>query len=391
VPAIVNARLHTPWEVISPGWLRVEGGRIAAMGTGVPDLPPGEQVLDVGGRVVAPGFIDLHLHGAAGWDVMDEDVGGLPAISAFLARHGCTAWLAATMTAAAPAITRRLQAIARAAQAKPHGARLLGAYVEGPFFNPQGAGAQPPEFLEHPTPQKAAALLGEARPWVKVVSLSPELPGALDTIRWLAAEGIVPALGHTWATYDETQAALAAGARHATHLYSAMRPFDKRDPGVIAAVWTDERCSAEVICDLIHAHPAALEVARKMKGPDRLVMITDAMLATGQPPGEYRLGGQPVQVDGRVALLSGSLDDPAHAVLAGSVLTQDRALGNVHRALGWSLPEALAYLSLNPARVLGLDGNRGRLYPGYEADIVVLEADLEIWGTMVGGEWVYRK
>jgi len=390
--AISNARLYTPWQVIGPGWLLVEGDRIRALGPGAPaQLPPGTQTLDLGGRLLAPGFIDLHLHGGSGWDVMDESEQALPAISRFVARFGCTGFLPTTITAGPAHITRRLAAIAQAAQDQPQGARVLGAHVEGPYFNPVTAGAQPPQYLRNPDPEHAERMLGEALPWVRTFSLAPELPGALPTIAWLADQGIVPCLGHTNATYDQFREAMAAGARHATHLYSAMRPFDKRDPGIIGGVWTDERCSAEVICDLVHAHPAALEVARQTKGPDRLVLVSDAMKATGQPPGVYELGSQRVMVDEQVALLSGSLDEPAQAVLAGSVLTLDRALANAHLALGWPLPEVLACLGLNPARVIGLDAHKGRLQPGYDADLVVLEPDLRVWGTMVGGEWVYLR
>ena len=386
---LVNAVTYTPWQVTSPGWLEVAGERIAALGSGEPAVPPGSQVLDLNGRRLVPGFIDLHIHGARGWDVMDESPDALPTISRFLVQHGCTGFLATTLTADLEHISRRLGAIARAAEGKPQGARVLGAHVEGPYFNPEAAGAQPPQYLKSPDPQEAACLLGDHLPWVRTFSLAPELPGALPTIEWLAGHGVVPCLGHTMATYDQFRAAVAAGARHATHLYSAMRTFHHRDPGIVAGIWNEHGFSAEVICDLVHAHPAALGVARRMKGPDQLVMVTDAMKATGQPPGRYDLGGQEVTVDGRAALLSGSLDEPARAVLAGSVLTLEVALRNVHLRLGWSLPEALACLTANPARVIGLDDRKGRLQPGYDADLVVLEPDLSVWGVMVAGGWAY--
>ncbi len=386
--ALVNARLYTPCQAIEPGWVLVEGERLAGVGAG--PAPAADHTLDLGGRLLAPGFIDIHTHGAVGFDVMDEAADALPAISAFLAEHGCTGWLPTTLTAQPERITRRLAAIAEAAQGKPQGARVLGAHVEGPYFSLRGTGAQPAQYLDDPTPEKAARLLGDALPWVRTLSLAPELPGAVETIGWLAGQGIAPCLGHTWATYEQFQAAVAAGARHATHLYSAMRPFDKRDPGIIGGVWTQPGFTAEVICDLIHAHPAALQVARTTKGPDDLVLVTDAMLATGRPPGRYELGGQEVMVDERVALLSGSLDDPANAVLAGSVLTIDQAVRNAHLRLGWPLPEVLACVTANPARVIGLADRKGRLQAGYDADLVVLDGDLAVMGTMVGGEWMDR-
>jgi N-acetylglucosamine-6-phosphate deacetylase len=260
--------------------------------------------------------------------------------------------------------------------------------MEGPFFNLEYAGAQPREFILPPTLPDARRLLEAAGPSLKMLSIAPELPGALDVIRLMRQNGVVCSAAHTAATYDEFTAAVDAGVSVVTHIYSGMRPFFHRDPGIIGAALTDQRVCLTLIGDLIHAHPCAVNIARAMTRPDRLIFITDQIKATGLPDGEYTLVNQKIRVERGAAVLSGSLDDPGRMVLAGSLLTMDQAIRNVVQKLGWPLQEALAYASLNPARALGLS-SKGAVEKGADADLVILNQDLTVWRTIVSGKVVY--
>ena len=373
---LANARLALPDGVLRHGWLRVEDGRIAALGEGA----AGGAGRDLGGAVLAPGFIDVHVHGAAGAEFLDADAGQRAAILRAHARGGTTGLLATTVTASRERLAAAVAALA-AAEPVPGGAALLGIHLEGPYLCDRRRGAQDPAHLRAPDLGELDALLASGP--VRLVTLAPELPGALAAIERLAGAGVVASVGHTDATYAQALAAFDAGATHATHLFNGMRPFHHREPGVIGAALERDDVTCELICDGEHLDPAVVGLVRRIKGLDRTVLITDAMAATGLGDGEYRLGALPVRVRGRRAEL-------ADGTLAGSTLTMGAAVRTAVRAAGLALPDALRMAAATPARVLGLEASKGALAPGLDADLVVLDDDLAVTGTMVGGAWVHR-
>jgi N-acetylglucosamine-6-phosphate deacetylase len=367
-----------PDGVLDDGWVRVHAGRIVAVGTGA--APAGE-VHRLDGGWLLPGFIDLHVHGGGGRDVTGtpED---LAAAVAFHRGHGTTATLVSLVTAPVEELRAQLARVADLADRGPgDDGHVLGAHLEGPFLSAVRCGAQNPAHLLRPDRGVLASLIDAGRGWLKIVTIAPELPGALELIDDLVDAGIVAAVGHTDATYDQARAAFDRGASLATHLFNGMRPIHHREPGpVLAALDSHARC--EVINDGVHVHAAVLaEVCAR--GADRLILITDAIEACGAPPGRYRLGGQDVVVtDGQARLAE-------TGALAGSTLTMD---GAVRRAVRSGLPieGASRAAAANPALTLGVRDRLGAIAPGLVADLVSLDEDLRLRAVMAGGRWVSR-
>ena len=338
--------------------------------------------LDATGCYVLPGFIDVHVHGGDGYDTMDATAEGLTAMATFFARHGVTAFLATTMTAPHADIRRAVAAVGQWGQQITGGARIIGVHVEGPYISLKFPGAQPAEFIRPPSVDEFAELLA-AGP-VRMMTLAPEVKGSAELITAARQQGVIAVWGHTDATYERCVQAAAWGVTQATHTYNAMSGLHHRKPGVLGATLTLDSIYAQLIADNIHVHPAAMNVLARCKGVDRTVLITDAMRAAGLPEGEYDLGGQPVTVkDGSCRLADGTL--------AGSILTMERALGNFMAATGLSLAAAWPTTSRTPAQSLGLDQHYGALQPGYQADIVLLDPQLQVVATVVGGQIVYLR
>ncbi|MCL4858984.1 MAG: N-acetylglucosamine-6-phosphate deacetylase [Caldilineaceae bacterium] len=358
------------------------GGRIAGLHapSGLP--PTALTTLDAEGYTVLPGFVDVHIHGSDGVDVMDASPAGLATLASFLATHGVTSFLATTMTAPHDAIRNAVAAVATYMANPSAGARILGVHVEGPYISPHFPGAQPASLIRPPNLTEFAELLA-AGP-VRMITLAPEAPGAHALIRAAVAVGITVALGHTNASYEECQAASALGVRQATHTYNAMRGLHHREPGALGAVLSNDALYAQLIADFVHVHPAGIQILARCKGVERMVLITDAMRAAGLGPGDYELGGQPVKVaDGECRLADG--------VLAGSILTMDQALRNFIAATGLSLAEAWPVSSRTPAHSIGFGAEVGTLTPGAYADLVLLDARLQVVATVVAGEIVYLR
>ncbi len=370
----------TPHQRLRPGWVAVRGARIDAVGSGCP--PSGLVVLDLGARVLTPGFVDLHVHGGDGAQVNgatpEEVAASVGTVARCHLRHGTTALLATTVADTPARLTAAVRGVAAAgAHPVPEAAYVLGAHLEGPWVAPGRAGAQDPQALRAPSVSEFAALLDAARGTVRLVTLAPELPGAFDLIRAAAVQGLVVSVGHTEADWETTKRAFDAGARHVTHLFNAMPGVHHRRPGPVVAALDDPRVSVEIIADGIHIHPAVL--ARVLAAaPDRVTAVTDAMAATGLPPRRYRLGRLDVILEGRRVALAEAPD-----TLAGSVLTMDRAVKVLVDA-GVGLPAAVTAATATPARVIG-EPTRGRLGPGAEADLVVLERDLSVAAVLRAG------
>jgi N-acetylglucosamine-6-phosphate deacetylase len=363
--------------------LEVEEGRIAALRPAAEGEQPSDGDLDARDAIVVPGFIDSHVHGGVGLDVMDGQVETIHTLASHLPSRGVTAFLVTPLTSPWPPI-RDVVAAAREARRSPAGgAAILGCHIEGPFINPRYKGAQNPEFIAAPDFGQVEKHLGDLLTDVWIMTIAPEMPGALDAIRHLTAAGVRVSVGHTAATYDEVSAAIDAGATRATHCYNAMRGMHHREPGTVGAVLTRPELTAEIIWDNIHVHPSMCTLLCRAKGTDQVVAVSDGTSAVGMPDGyEFELWGlQAVLNEGAARLKDGG-------ALAGSAIALDDAFRNAHEHLG--LVEAVNLCSLGPARSLGLDGARGHLDPGAQADFVVLSPDLGVRATFVGGREVYR-
>jgi len=384
--AFTAARLFTPTEEILTPLLLVEDGRITEVSSrSQKDVPGDASLVDFGDAVLAPGFFDIHIHGGAGLDVMLASLSDLPRLGKFLATHGVTAYFPTTVAAPLDATYAALGRLADAIEAAkaistngdPVQARPLGIHLEGPFLSHKRRGVHPPENLVTPTPEIFDRLWQAARGHVRVLTIAPEIPGAMEVIAEAARRNVCVSIGHSDAELPIAQAAVKAGARHATHTFNAMRPLDHRDPGIIGEVLTDDRLSADLIVDGIHVAPAVVKLFLQAKGTERAVLITDAISATGMPDGRYQLG--PIQVDVKDGKCTSG------GSLAGSVLTMDRAVRNVTQFSDWSLRDAVRAATLNPARAVGLADNRGILARGADADFTVLSPAGEVLKTIVRG------
>ena len=374
--------VFTPAERLADGWVHVRESRIAAVGSGPAPAANAPVVRFPAGACVAPGFIDLHVHGGGGAQV-GPDPHAIAEMAAFHARHGTTGLLATTAPAPQDTLLDTVRAVAAVAR-RPHAeaARVLGCHLEGPFVSPDRPGALEVRHLRPPDQAELGRLLDAGGGSVQMVAIAPELPGALELIAGAAGEGVVVAIGHTDATYEEALAGIDRGARAATHLFNGMRPLQHREPGPAGAALAAPRVTVELIADGVHVHPAMVRVVHAAKGPDRVALVTDAMQAAGLPDGDYALGEQQVVVRGGEARnASGSL--------AGSTLTMDRAVRLCVREAGIPLIDALIMASATPAALLGIGEVTGRLAPGADADLVVLDEDLTAIGTMVGGRWAH--
>lgn len=373
-----SQRIVTPSGVVT-GEVSVANGKIASV---TPASGTGEDTIDVGDRWLVPGYIDTHVHGGGGWQCNTADPSDIHAMARFHGRHGTTALLATTVAAPPDELEAALRAIAVCTQHPAStGAVVLGAHLEGPFLSTARPGAMDPAMFRNPSKQLLERLFAAGQGTVRMMTLAPELPGALDVVRDLAAAGAVASIGHTDADYDQTLAASRAGAHAATHLFNAMPPFHHRHPGVLGAVLDLPEISCELICDAIHVDPAALRLAYRAKGPAAIRLVTDAMQAAGMPDGTYRLGAAAVEVRDGAAVLASS------GSIAGSTLTMGQAVANAVSLLDISVEQAIALASTNPARLLGLEGRKGALARGNDADMVVLDDDLSVYGTIVGGVW----
>ena len=365
-------RIVTPTRVIA-GEVAVDGGRIASVSL----RPAGSgEVLELGGRWLAPGLIDTHVHGGAGAQCNTPDPDEVDAVAAFHALHGTTALLATTAAAPLDELEASLAAIARS------GPIVIGAHLEGPFLSAEWPGAMDPSAFADPDPDAVARLLEAGAGTVAMMTLAPELPGALELIGALTGSGAVASLGHTDASYEQAEAAVAAGARSVTHLFNAMRPLHHRDPGAIGAALDLPQVGCELICDGVHVDPVVLRLAHRIKSSARVRLVTDAIAAAGMPDGRYRLGAAAVDVSGGIARV------PSGESLAGSTLTMDAAVRHAVEYLHVPVPEALAMASANPARMLGIDHRKGAIAAGLDADLVILDDELRCHATMLAGEWV---
>ncbi|MEK4077080.1 N-acetylglucosamine-6-phosphate deacetylase [Paenibacillus sp. FSL M7-0656] len=382
--SLLRGKLLLSNEILEDGVLAWRDEKIlyAGLPEGLPEQIRREALpLSVPERgLIVPGFIDIHVHGGNGEDFMDASPEVLDKISSFHSTQGTTAMLATSMTAPKERLDSVLAEVDRYRSGEMPYAQLEGVHLEGPFFSPKWPGAQNPEHIILPDVSWLEAWEKQYPGLIRQVTLAPEREGALEVISWLREQRITAALGHTDATYEEVERAVEAGLHHAVHTFNAMTPLHHRLPGAAGAVLSDPRISAEVIADGIHVHPAAISILAQLKQhDDQLVLITDAMSATGLDDGEYKIGDLPVIVKhGEARLKDGG-------ALAGSTLTMIRGFRYLVQEVGLSLNAASRAASLTPARLLGIDHRTGSLAQGKQADIVLLNAELDIEGVWVKG------
>jgi N-acetylglucosamine-6-phosphate deacetylase len=386
---LVGADLVLEDRILSGASLLIEHDRIAAIETRAIDAAAGVIRVDLTGRRIVPGFVDVHVHGVEGVDTLDDE-GAVAAIAARLPRYGVTAFCPTSVACEPPVLSRLLGGIQACGQPLPgKAARVLPAHLESNFINPEYRGAQPAPCLRSPAPNAAIpgafsgddilAVIQQNRAAVGIITLAPELPGGLDLVRSLRDAGHIVSVGHSAATYEQTKAAIDQGVTHATHLFNRMPPLHHRAPGVAGAVLESADVCAEVICDGVHVHPSLMTLAIRAKGVGRVMAITDGTAGSGLAVGSVaRLGGRPIRVTDRVA----QLED---GTLAGSVLTMDQAFRLLVQTLGLSLVHAAALCATTPANQLGRR-DLGRICAGAMADLAVLDGELRVEATVIAGQ-----
>src|SRR6202795_2903220 len=358
--AFTAGRLFSPTGAVEHPLVLIEDGHVVENSArSSRQVPAGVSVSDFNDNVIAPGYVDLHIHGSAGYDVMDDIAEALPVIERLLAQHGVTSYFPTTVTAPMDTTLRALERLADAIEKRERNngdgeirAFPLGIHLEGPFISHARRGVHPPENLLAPTVALFEKFWQAARGRIRMMTIAPELEEAPEVIAEAARRGVCVSMGHSDADFEAAERGIAAGARHATHTFNAMRPLDHRSPGILGAVLTDRRVSADIIVDGVHLDPVIVALVAHAKGPERTVLITDAISATGMPEGRYRLGSFEVDVHDGKCMVDGKL--------AGSVLTMDRAVRNLARFAEWDLPQAVAAASQNPARVARI-ANKGVL------------------------------
>ena len=377
MPTLLKAaRLLTPDHDFAPGCVLMDGGVIQSVGSELV-VPPGAEVVDLPGLTLAPGFIDLHVHGGGGFSLASPDPEQTRSYARWAVRRGVTSFLATVCAADIDEALAALGAGAAAVGPVDGGATVLGLNLEGPFVNAERRGALPASWPQPPDVAAFQALAAAAGGQLRLITLAPELAGAEEVLGAAIAGGIAVSVGHTDASYAEAAAAFRAGASHVTHAFNAMRPFHQRDPGPVGAALDSPNVSIEVIADGVHLHPATVRLLLGAFGSDRVALITDGVDVAGSSSGGFRIAGQEAIVEGgRVALADGTI--------AGSAATMDEVVRN---AVAWGTPlrDVARMASTAPARVAGAGGRKGRIAPGFDADLVALDSNLQVAGTWCGG------
>lgn len=374
-----GARLIDATLDIPRGDISINGARIQYVGH---SSEAQEQVIEADNMIVMPGFIDVHTHGGGGFNLHTNEAGQIGAYARWAPTTGVTAFLIAVVGTPGSLPEAQLEAAITAINHFETGAEPLGIHLEGPYISADKRGAHLPSWLRSPDRAETERVLALTDGYLRVVTLAPELPGAAEMVSRLIDAGIIVSIGHTDATYEQAQAAIDLGIAHATHCFNAMRPLHHRHPGPLAAIAQAEQVRGELIADGVHVHPAAMEALVKLLGPQRVIVITDALSAAGMTTGTFDFAGQPAQVVSGVARL-------ADGTITGSVLTMDQALRNMLSMTRVSLQEAVGMLTLNPAHAAGVAERKGRLLEGYDADLLIFDSSLTIQATICRGTLTY--
>ena len=382
---IYNAHVYSPARGGYPGWLVTNGNKISLIGAGSPpDFPEGtlSKRIDADGKIMLPGFIDLHAHGAMGQESMDASVEGIQKMARFYARHGVTAFLPTTWAATAAAVKKVIDTTHSMVGPVKNGATILGIHLEGPYLNPSRSGAQDVNLIHHADPNEAMALIDSGI--VRLMALAPEIPENVWLIKECVRRGITVSIGHSAANYEQVKTAVQLGVTHATHTYNAMTALGHREPGTVGAVMTFPEIICELICDNIHVHPAAQKILVDVKTPSGVVLITDCIRGTGLPEGDYPIDNRTIKIKDGIARLP-------DGTIAGSILSMEKALKNVMAATNRSLVETWPMTSLNAAQNIGISAYKGSLEVGKDADMVLLTKELEVAMTIAEGVIIFEK
>jgi N-acetylglucosamine-6-phosphate deacetylase len=340
-----------------------------------------DSVIDGGGQLLIPGMIDVHIHGAEGFDMMDGTIQSVEAVSRACARTGCTSFLATSVSSTLDDLLKMISNVKEVAGREP-GAQAIGLHIEGPYLNVKRKGMQNERYLRHPDLDEMKSIIEASGSLLRMVTLAPELPGGLEMIHLLKEKGIIAAIAHSDATYEEAKLAFQTGASHVTHCFNGMRPIHQRDPGVVIAAFEESSVSVQAIVDDVHLHPAIVRLIYREKGPDKMVLITDALQAMGMGDGTYLFGGHEVKVSNGVAKLT-------DGTLASSTVTMNEALQKAVQS-GIPLKDAVMMATQTPADILGML-NKGRIEPGADADLVLINDRFEVLWTIVNGKKVYSR
>ncbi|WP_408892297.1 N-acetylglucosamine-6-phosphate deacetylase [Paenibacillus taichungensis] len=355
----------------------ISEGKIMRVDTGdLPTLEGEYEQIDGRGHLLVPGMIDVHIHGANGFDMMDGTEESIQEVSRQCALTGCTSFLATSVSSTMEDLLKMIRSVKRVI-GQEVGAKIAGIHLEGPYLNPKRKGMQNEKYLRHPNIEEMKIIFQEAGSLIKMVTIAPELPGGMDLISFLKEQGVVIAIAHSDATYEEAKQAFASGASHVTHCFNGMRPIHHRDPGLIVAAFEEKHVSLQAIVDNVHLHPAIIRLMHNLKGPEGMVLITDALQAMGMGDGNYLFGGHHVTVSGGIARLE---DD----TLASSTVTMNEALRYTVET-GIPLIDAVQMASTTPANILGFQ-QKGEISAGFDADLVLLDDEFKVLWTMVDGQ-----
>lgn len=386
---IINARIITPTGILNNGSLLVQDGKIKAVAEGEIEGAR-ENVIDAGGKYLSPGFIDIHVHGGGGHDFMDNTVTAYLEIAKLHASHGTTSFTPTTLSCEKDALLKTLSLYEESEPLNTMGSNYLGMHIEGPYFSMEQRGAQDPRFIRLPDPQEYSEILQHSS-IVKRWSAAPEVKGAVEFGRFLVSKGILPSIAHTDAIYEEVLEAYESGYTHITHFYSCMSGVSRRNAfryaGVIESGYLLDDMTVEIIADGIHLPPALLKLVYKIKGPDKIALVTDAMRAAGMPPGESILGGLEhglrVIVEDNVAKL------PDRSAFAGSVATTIQLVRNMVNLAEVPLIDAVKMMTITPAKIMSADDKKGSIEIGKDADLVIFDDDIDLHKTIIGGRVVH--
>ncbi len=382
--AIFNAVLLRPGRPESRGGLLIEEGRISRLLGEGEEPPKGAASIDAGGNYLAPGFIDLHVHGGGGDDFVSGGSRTLDRILKYLPRFGVTSLLPTVSASSFDQIRELIGLIKPYYRGKQRGSRILGINLEGPYLSIGKRGAQPLRFIRTPSREELKEILREAGGAIRIMTVAPELEGVVPLIRLLKRSGVIAAVGHTTADYETTRKAIRAGLSYATHIFNSYPPLHHREPGAVGAVLESDRVRAELICDGIHLSPVIIRLLFRLKALKDLLLVTDGVAVMGRRIKKFTMGGREVTVDRNGARLP-------DGTLVGSLLPMNRALANVAEFTGISLSDALNLVTANPARLLSLEDRKGDLRPGLDADLVLLDRKANVRRTIIAGRTVFSK
>lgn len=382
--ALIGGDIITPFRNVKNGVLIIEGTKIYELGkTSDVKVPSDCKIIDVSGKIVSPGFVDLLVHGGGGFGFADDSLDSIKNVSEYFLKHGSTTVLASLFAKPTELLLKDLRRVADYILDNPH-SNVYGIHMEGPYLNPELKGAMNEGYLWKPSIESWDKMWEASRGLIKIMTIAPELPGAIDVMRKAASLGVVLSIGHSMASYEQIEVAIDNGAAHVTHIFNAMRPFHHRKPGVILGSLLRNELKIELIADKLHVHPAVMELLMKLKGANGIILVSDSIRAGGMHEGEYEFADQKVFMKEEKAFLE-------DGTLAGSTLTLNKAVKNMVESANARITEAIRMASLNGAKVLNIENQKGILAAGKDADIVVLNDNYEVEMTIIEGKVLYSK